>query len=776
MYAHSLPDRSCDRWEPLSDHLGLVDTLSSAFASAFGWSRAAGLMGRLHDIGKASTAYQTYISQPRQDGRKGPDHSTAGAREALKIYPEVGKLLAYGIAGHHAGLADFNDLERRTVQKSLEPYHGWTQHTGPLPNELDLAPTGKWRQNAHKGFSHSFLIRMLFSCLVDADFLATEQFYAAVEGREPERGPLENLDQQRARLNHLQLALKTSLYKKRALAAPTELNRLRAEILDHAVGKATLEPGVFTLTVPTGGGKTLTSLAFALEHARRHGLRRVIYVIPYTSIIEQTAKVFREALASDDDVLEHHASFDWEPKKSSEDEADDEGPSGLSKLRRAAENWAAPVVVTTAVQFFESLFARRTSQCRKLHNIAGSVVVLDEAQTLPLRLLRPCMAALNELAANYGTSIVLCTATQPALRVCDSFTDKDLKSKEPRKKIGFDIDDARELAPRPKELYATLKRVEVHCLDGATEDAVILARFAERRQMLCIVNTRAHARALYDALREQTGEGDGVYHLTTLMCPNHRRAALATIKERLKSALPVRLVATSLIEAGVDISFPEVWRAIAGLDQIAQAAGRCNREGELGPEGGRVVVFTPAAHKPPSDLRVNIECAASVFRNGLDPLSLEGVKAFFDLLYWRRGAEAMDAAPLDGKPWPILEAIHKRRDLTFEFEKIAAAFRMIDDVHETVIVPYDQDARNLLAKIAAAERPTAMDLRKLQQYAVSIPRQARNDWLASGVLRAVHPKLGDALLSFATDAHYRPETGVDLRDPERRDPHSNIFV
>lgn len=760
-YAHSLPDQPPERWEPLALHLREVGSLAEEHAKPFGRGVAARLAGLLHDIGKTSPEFQAYIAAQREDGARGPDHSTAGAIEAERLYgPQFGRLLAFAIAGHHAGLADYPDLKRRQEKSDLPSYVGWREHAGALPGAAELQGPPGVRPNAHAGFSHAFLTRMLFSCLVDADFLATERFYT---GEDRERF---------SDLATLQARLTAFLDGKRR--DDTDLNRLRTEVLEHAIGKAALDPGLFTLTVPTGGGKTLTSLAFALEHARRHGLRRVIYVIPYTSIIEQTADVFREALGSEHDVLEHHATFDWEAPRNVT-EADSEGPSGLAKLKKAAENWAAPVVVTTAVQFFESLFARRTSQCRKLHNIAGSVVVLDEAQTLPLHLLRPCMAALNELAANYRTSVLLCTATQPALRTCDGFRDENRAPKAAAQKVGFDIDDSRELAPDPARLYERLKRVEVVRLPGETDDATILARFAEQPRMLCIVNTRAHARELYDALKAQTGEVEGVYHLTTLMCPVHRRAVLATVKARLKAGEPVRLVATSLIEAGVDVDFPEVWRAVAGLDQIAQAAGRCNREGLLGLSRGRVVVFTPAGRTAAPDVRTNVECAEAVFRAGLDPLSLEGVKAYFDQLYWRRGPEAMDAPRLDGARWPILQAIRERRDLTFDFEKIAAAFRMIDDVQETVIVPFDEAAEALLARIAQAERPTATDLRKLQQYAVSIPRKAHGDWLAAGVLRPVHARLGDALLRFDDRAHYRKDTGVDLQEPERRDAAINVI-
>ena len=555
-----------------------------------------------------------------------------------------------------------------------------------------------------------------------------------------------------------------------------ELNRLRREVLEHALGRAALDPGLFTLTVPTGGGKTLTSLAFALEHARLHKLERVIFVVPYTSIIEQTARQYREALGRDDAVLEHHASFDWTSVKE-RDGADSEGRDTSSPLRLASENWDAPVVVTTAVQFFESLYARRTTSCRKLHNIAGAVVVLDEAQTLPLRLLLPCMAALDELQRNYGASVVLCTATQPALRTCDGFTDDKLAPNQPRRKVGFDIDGSRELAPDPLALFAhpAVQRVAVERRWDPTSDAEIAARFAEAPQMLCIVNNRRHARDLFDRLKADGATAAGARHLTTLMCPAHRRAVLEEVRARLKVGLPVRLVSTSLIEAGVDVDFPEVWRAVAGLDQIAQAAGRCNREGRLG-RLGRTVVFEPEDGKPPRDLRPLIDCAEGVFRAGLDPLSLEGVRSYFREVYWRRGAETLDAPKLDGETWPILPHIAERADRSeVPFETISKVFRLIEDAQASVVVPYDGEAETLLNRIAAMDRPARDDLRRLQQYTVSIPRRDREAWLADGDLIPVHRRLSDAMLRFRDRTYYRDQTGVDLKHAECRDSAANIF-
>ncbi|WP_439816967.1 CRISPR-associated endonuclease Cas3'' [Zavarzinia sp. CC-PAN008] len=762
-YAHSVPSVSQAQWEPLAHHLNGVGDLAGRFAGAFGCRAAARVAGLLHDIGKCSAAYQDYIRQAPKASRRGPDHSTAGAREAVSAYGrDLGRMLAFAIAGHHAGLADFADLTGRLDGKTLEPYDGWRDHVGDLPGKAALIPTARITPSRHRGFTYAFLTRMLFSCLVDADFLETERFYAQAAGEFIARGGHADLGVLRERLS-------AHMAKVQAGARESNLNRLRAEVLGHARSKAALDPGLFSLTVPTGGGKTLASLSFALDHAVTHGLARVIYVIPYTSIIEQTAEVFRHALGTRDDILEHHASFDW-GRAGTVEGADSEGPAGLVKLRKAAENWDVPIVVTTAVQFFESLHARRTSACRKLHNITNSVVILDEAQMLPLHLLRPCMAALDELARNYRTSVVLCTATQPALSRQQGFADPEGHKGAPQK-IGFDIPEERELAPRPRDLYAALKRVSIETLREPVDDATIAERFAQQPQMLCIVNSRAHARALFERIRG----AEGAAHLTTMMCPRHRRAILSELRQRLMTGLPVRLVATSLIEAGVDISFPEVWRAETGLDSIAQAAGRCNREGAL-PGLGRTVVFTPAEVKPPHSMKAAQQSARTVLRTHPDPLTLEAVHAYFTELYWQRGAEAMDAATLDGETWPILRSLEERgADLTFEFEKIARAFRMIDDVMEPVIVPWDADVVEVLERIEMMERPLAGDLRRLQQYVVTIPSRARADWLARGALRAVHPQLGNALVRFEDLSHYRAETGVELVDSVSRASELNVL-
>ncbi len=746
VYGHSLPGRPLTAWELLRDHHAAVGERAAAFAAVFGWAEAARATGYLHDIGKVSPEVQRYL---RGEGPS-RDHSTAGARVAAAYPGLLGRTLAAIVAGHHAGLCDGPDLDRRLdPAHDIPAYDGWQAQTAPLPPFAALRPDRRPTANAAKGFDWAMLTRMLFSCLVDADFLETERFYAGgapvARGGHPDIAILR--DRLRAHLAGLG-------------AVPSPVNALRGEILDHAVGRAGLAPGLFTLTVPTGGGKTLASLAFALEHAAIHGLRRVIHVAPFTAIIEQNAAVFRHALGADAGVLEHHASFDWEAAGAADEGF---GADAASRLRRAAENWDAPVVATTAVQFFESLFANRTARCRKLHNIAGSVVVLDEAQAMPLRLLRPCLAAIAELAANYRVSLVLCTATQPALRAIDGFPG------------GLEVDAERELAPDPPRLYRQFRRVAVEHR-GPVADAGVAARFGEAPRMLCIVNSRAQARALFEGIRDLPG----AVHLSTLMCPRHRRTVLDDARARLRTAdAPVRIVSTSLIEAGVDIDLPEVWRAAAGLDAVAQAAGRCNREGRMA--AGRVVVFE-AEGRLPRDLEAPWAAALPHLRTAEDPLAAEAVRAYFRELYFRKGPAALDAGRRDGQVWPILPHIAERAGTgAFPFASIAQVFRLVDEAMEPVIVPWRADAQDtaaaeLLGRIAAMDRPLAADLRSLQGYTVPVPARIRAAWLAQGLLRPVHPGLGEALLRLDDLDLYDPRTGLRLDGPAERAAEDNIIA
>ncbi len=769
-YAHSRQGEPEANWEPLEHHLSAVGRRAEGFATWFGGGVLARAMGLLHDIGKSSAAYQAYIRRPADAGGKGPDHSTAGAQQACARYgPAYGRLLAFGIAGHHAGLMNGSGYEGGTLSTRLarpvENYAGWQDHVIGLPSAEELKQSfAAPRENGiDKGFSAPFLARMLFSSLVDADFLETEAFYA--NGQPPQRGGC----LQPAHLATLRAYL--AGYRRN----DSEVNRLRSRILDHANAKAGLAPGLFTLTVPTGGGKTLTSLSFAMEHAARHGLRRIVYVIPFTSIIEQTAAIFRDDVGLGDAVLEHHASFDWDQRRPPGDDEDGEGAGGLAKLRLDTENWDAPVVVTTAVQFFESLFAARTSQARKLHNLAHSVIVLDEAQSIPVHLLRPCMAAIEELARNYGASVILCTATQPALRVQDGA----LPLRGDKSLDGLDIPQERELAPDPADLYRRLRRVAVEWRKDPVGDEEIAARFAQAPHMLCVVNSRAHAQALFARLRAE--EQEGAAHLTTLMCARHRRKVLARLRKDLQQQRPVRLVSTSLIEAGVDISFPEVWRAAAGLFSVAQAAGRCNRSGELGALGeafGKVVLFESADHATPRMIEAFYAPARAILRQGLaDPLGLDAVRAYYEELYFRKGPAALDAARLDGGAYPIVEKLRlAARGQAWPFADVAQAFRMIDDVMDPIIVRFDDEANKAVDLLHHASVPPAGVSRRLQQYVVPVPARVRAAMIALGAVQCIRPEdYGDRFAVLENHALYDEHTGLRLDDPTWRDAETNIL-
>ena len=728
LYAHTLPDAATDEWEPLSDHLAAVADCTARLAAAFGAEELGHAAGALHDVGKASARFQAYLHG------KGAsvDHSTAGAQLACDRYGErIGKLLAYAIAGHHAGLADGIGGEGTSLaerlRKTVEPFDRWPE-VATLP--AGLAPPAHLQlRDGRQGFQLSFLTRMLFSCLVDADFLETERF---IRGEAREAWPA---------LTDLAPRLDAHLATQRREG---EVNRQRARILAHVRAGAAQAPGLFSLTVPTGGGKTLTSLAFALDHARAHRLARVVYVIPFTSVVEQTAAVFRAALG-EQAVLEHYSTFDaerWATRLDAE-----ERRSGEARQRQAAENWDAQVVVTTAVQLFESLFAARPSRCRKLHNLAKAVIILDEAQTLPLPLLQPCVAALGELARNYGTSVVLMTATQPALD-------------EPRLPGGLTA--VRELAPAGLDGEPAFQRVTVRQHKEAMDDAALAERLKAERQALCIVNSRAHARALYKAIADA---GDA-FHLSTLMCAVHRREVLDGVRARLGEGLPVRLVSTSLIEAGVDISFPLVLRAEAGLDQIAQAAGRCNREGEL-PGLGLVDVFASAEHKPPVEIEQRAKAGAAALRRHPDaPLSSEAIAAFFKELYKVKGEAAFDRIKVEGRPFEVVKAFNAGASrCDFPFATVATAFRMIEDTMVPIIIPRDDTARTALRDLEHAPF-VGQAARKLQPYTAQVPRRIRATLIASGAVQHVRDAEFPGQFAVLVNMDlYKPDLGLTWDDP-----------
>jgi CRISPR-associated endonuclease/helicase Cas3 len=580
---------------------------------------------------------------------------------------------------------------------------------------------------------------MIYSCLVDADFLNAESVMAPEKAAR--RGGYPDL----AALHE---AFNAFMARKTAAAEPGNVNKQRAKVLAACREAALLKQGLFSLTVPTGGGKTLSSLAFALAHAAGHSLRRIIYVIPYTSIIEQTADVFREAFgaAFAHAVIEHHSNVEEKAEKNPEEADQHEDVRTL-----AFENWDAPIIVTTAVQFFESLFAARSSRCRKLHNIAGSVIVLDEAQTLPTSLFRPCLAAIRELSGTCRASVVLCTATQPEVGI------------KPWNRNG--LEGVREIAPDPPELFRALERVRVKYL-GSLEPLALAQRLAGHERALCIVNTRAQARYLCELLRGSLQEGQTLFHLSTRMCPAHRRAVLARIKAMLDdpAAPSLLVVSTSLVEAGVDLDFPVVYRAMAGVDSIAQAAGRCNREGRM--DWGCTYVFSfPEPLRGEQARRKS--AADAVLRAGLPLLSPEAVTLYFDELHSTVGADGLD------KPG-ILRRVreHATRGL-FPFRSVERKFRFIEENELPLIIPYNAAARESLDALRAGRADRGL-YRRLQQWIVGVPEKIIHGLPGQSVAAVgfagqhyelINRGLYNGLEEEKADAQ-KPALGLDTRNPD----------
>ena len=756
-YAHTVEGRGRETWQTLEAHLADVAAKADRHATKFNAAEFGHVAGLLHDLGKYSDKFQRKL-----DGVEARvDHSTAGAQVISEAWGQAGLLIAAGIAGHHAGLADGTTFQGSRPERGLldarlqlrppqiENYDAWKGQVSLTAKQI--MPSLKLHSNAtirdaRFGLTMSQFARMIFSCLVDADRIDTEGFTSQFEDKHPERGDWTALPEIRDELDRALAALQSG-------ATVSDVNLRRAEILAAARLRAMERPGLFTLTVPTGGGKTLASLAFALNHAIQHGLDRIIYVIPYTSIIEQTADVFRRSLGPHANcILEHHSTFDEAVLRSAKSEGDEteQDGRGVRKLQLASENWDAPIVVTTAVQFFESLFSSRPSSCRKLHNIANSVVILDEAQTLPLNLLRPCVAILDELARNYKTSIVLCTATQPALL--------ETADKNRSFEGGFPEADVREIAPEPVQLAQQLQRVKVENLKEL-DDTGLIERLAAHRQVLCIVNTRAHARELYQGLKPH---GDA-YHLSALMCPAHRGQRLAEIRKQLLDKEPCRLIATSLIESGVDIDFPAVYRAVNGLDAIAQAAGRCNREGKRNADECVVYVFDPGEKRVPQPMRKFADGAREILRRYPEaPLSQEALNEYFAGLYWRMSAGREDQLDKHG----ILQRMNERaKDMLFPFESIARDFRLIDGGLLPVLIPFDDNAKRLLEELEHTDRIGAI-ARKLNRYAVNVPRGA---FIAlkdvDSIQQVAQERFGEQFWKLESESLYTEEFGLNSTDP-----------
>lgn len=725
-YAHSKEGTDEIEWQLLIDHLKETAELARQFGLDSGVSQLAYIAALLHDIGKYSQEFQS-----RLRGKKvRVDHSTAGAKELIEKYGGrkeklLAILLAYCIAGHHAGMPDYGSpvdvagdgtlLAR--LKTKIPDYHAYQSEIDlnqlPFPQPLQIRLLPK-----NPGFTISFLTRMIFSALVDADFQETENYMR----EQMPRGQFAAIDELTKKLNN---------YLQNFINPNSEINRKRNETLKACIEKAKNPKGFFTLTVPTGGGKTLSSMAFALNHAAFHGLRRIIYIIPYTTIIEQNAAVFKE-IFGEENVLEHHSNFDWEELKHAKvDPLDDTTRNVYSKLKLAAENWDIPIIVTTNVQFYESLFANKSSRCRKLHNIARSVLIFDEAQMLPREYMIPAISAVWELVNNYGATAVFCTATQPGLeRFLPAGT------------------QLTELAPNPQHLFDFYKRVEVKNLGTLTDDQ-LLTCLRDHRQALCIVNTRRHASGLFDKL-----QGDGNFHLSTLMCPVHRKQTLDEIRQRLDSGKPCRVVSTSVMEAGIDVDFPVGYRALSGLDSINQAAGRVNRNMRL--KESEIFIFEPDSDlikRTPRFVAQSAEITRQVLRRFPDkPISIPAIDAYFQQLYSLQDPQAFD--------YKQIMDCFKDEKCRFKFQTAAQRFQIIEDVTRSIIIPFNEEARRFIEQLKTTEFPKSV-LRKLQPYTVSIYEKEFNNLSAKGVIITI-AEYYPVLEQSAFDNYYDPHRGLIL--------------
>ena len=680
-----------------------VAAQSAEYAEAFDANMQGYLIGKAHDIGKCSAAFQKRLM-----GGPIVDHASAGALECAKL---DALWAACCVAGHHGGLPDVGNMNndmpddptligrlKNAMSNGIPPY----ELLEPLPSAVP--PNGFGKDH----LTDSFLIRMLYSCLVDADYLDTDQFMSSGQIVGDRGDPIPDL---LAKLNE---------YIEPWWNPSSELNRKRCQILRSCIDGGAEDKGLYTLTVPTGGGKTIASMAFALNHAVRHKMDRVIYIIPYTSIIEQNAKVFRD-IFGEKNVIEHHSNANIA--------AGDQADIGRYDQIKACENWDAPIIVTTAVQFFESMYANRPSKCRKLHSIANSVLVFDEAQMLPREHLLPCVAAIAALVSQFHSTAVLCTATQPALN--DLFE---------RYAPGIPV---KEICPDRSALFEQFRRVSFDQI-GTIDAASLGERLAGLPQVLCIVNSRKSAQAIYQMLPKE-----GSYHLSTLMYPAHRQQVLSEIRSRLKEGLSCRVVSTSLIEAGVDVDFPAVYREISGLDSILQAAGRCNRENKRSPEASIVTIFDGVSVVP-QIMRTNIGATRETLRPGVDPSSPETIARYFKS--FRSLVGSLDQ---NGIVKAFSEGYQGRM---LPFRTVAEGFHLINDDTKTVYIPLGEGAK-MVDQLRRGDRSRAL-FRKLGRYGVNIYEKHYLALMGQGALEV----LDDDSIVLTDISLYHQDIGLLLND------------
>lgn len=703
-YAHTAEDAEGNRiddrskWQPLAEHLQNVAERAARFAAPFGASEEARLTGLLHDLGKYSARFQKRLIDASIHG---VNHWSFGSLEAIGRRA-LGA--AFAIEGHHTGMPAYleNDKEsgleclkeriRKLRSPSAPEVNGFPESSAELLNryaaENPPAPTLLAGKPAGQDFATALRTRMLFSCLVDADFLDTEAHFTPT--RSDLRAPPQ-LQPERA------LTLLLGNLAGRPATGP--VNLLRRRLLEDCLAAAKKAPGLFTLTAPTGSGKTLAGLAFALAHAKAHGHRRIIVVIPYTSIIEQTASVYRDLFEREFGahyVLEHHSAV--APRERKAEMASDAEDARLRRARLAQENWDAPLVVTTSVQFFESLFGHKPSQCRKLHNIARSVVLFDEVQTLPLKLVPSLLSATNLLVRDYGVTAVFGTATQPAFAAAAAAIEGGWFPTE--------------ISSQPRAMAEALRRTRIcrRSDDQRPSWPQLAKELAAHQQVLCVVNVRQHAKELFLALRDRatTESDDAVFHLSASMCPAHRHAKLSEIRRRLQAGEPCRLISTQLIEAGVDVDFPRVYRALGPLDSIVQTAGRCNREGRSA-EPGEVTVFRPEDHRMARGAYEQAARASESFlaeNPGADLQLPETYAAYFARLYGTLGPKAKT----DDPAFAASAKLH--------FPAAARTCRLVGEDTRTVIVRW-AEGEHLVGRFRREKHLSREDWRLAHRFSVS---------------------------------------------------------
>ena len=756
-HVRALEDGSYET-QPLLDHLHGVAELAQSYAERITDYPELGeigyLLGLLHDLGKYQEGFQRYIRQqsgldPTLNGWRTP-HSPAGARYAYDLKQVGGnqqllKILSLCIGAHHRGLYNASEWKGQVVDSSdtkravANLVKGLQPEASQLEELLHKASLDKvttvWDELDEKNYQ--LLIRMLFSCLVDADFLDTERFMS----------PEKSLVRQNAKASLEQMRAQLEEYVSH-FNREGRINEARAAFLDQCRNHGrTAQRKIYSLTLPTGAGKTVSSMMWALEHAIAQGCERIIYVIPYTSIITQTAQTFRDIFGADQ-VLEHHSDVDVKERP---DEA-------MEYTKLMTENWDVPLVVTTNVQFFESLYAHRVSRCRKLHNICNSVVVFDEVQMFPPRLLNPILRMVESLHSAFRVEPLFCTATLPVF-------DKDILSDS--KRFGHEFfflkEPVQEVVPYDAKLFAPFDKVRYHwdLLQLSTEE--LAGRLTEHKSFLCIVNSRNDAARLYAALQAQDKSGEGLIHLSRRMCSAHIQERIEEIRRRLKAGEPVRVVSTQLVEAGVDLDFPVVYRAMAGLDSVMQAAGRCNREGRMA-EPGEVYIFSLTDG---TNALGEMNWAQGALEDLLDRLAEQGapqreeIECYYKAFY--NDVDCFDnkkTREKDKRVSPLLWNVDDERyeELRFDYETASEYFKYIEDQSTSIVVPYDKAGKAIIKKLQSNLPLTRQEYRQMNRLTISLYEK---DCLTLGSSISVS-ECGIAYL--ADDKLYSAETGIQIID------------